>query len=42
MLRTDWTVPEIDHPDVDMYRRQRQAVLHDEHPLPYAGLPRTG
>lgn len=40
MLRTDWTVPEIDHTDVDMYKRQRWAVLHDEHPLPYAGLPR--
>lgn len=40
MLRTDWTVPSIDHPDVDMYRRRRRAVLHDEHPLPYAGLPR--
>ena len=40
MLRTDWTVPQIDHPGVDMYRRRRRVVLHDEHPLPYAGLPR--
>ena len=40
MPRTDWAVPEIDHPDVDMYRRQRRAILRDEHPLPYAGLPR--
>ena len=40
MSRTDWAVPEIDHPDVDMYRRQRRAVLYDERPLPCAGLPR--
>lgn len=40
MAGKDWTVPEIDHPDVDMYKLQRRAVLYDERPLPYSGLPR--
>ena len=40
MARADWAVPEIDHPDVDMYKRQRRAILNDQDPLPYSGLPR--
>lgn len=40
MARRDWAVPEIDHPEVDMYKRQRRAVLYEERPLPYSGLPR--
>ena len=40
MAGKDWTVPEIEHPDVDMYKRQRRAVLYDERPLPYLGFPR--
>lgn len=40
MVGTDWAVPEIRHPDVDMYQLQRRAVLYNQHPLPYDGLPR--
>ena len=39
-VRTDWVVPQLQHPDVDMLERQRWAVRNGESPLPYSGLPR--
>lgn len=37
--RTDWTVPQVEHPDVDMLERQSRAVRKGR-PPPYPGLPR--
>ncbi len=39
-VRTDWSVPEVEHPDVDMLERQRRALRHGRNALPYRGLPR--
>lgn len=38
--KTDWSVPDVDHPEVDMLERQRRAVRDGCSPLPYEGLPR--
>ena len=38
--RTNWAVPQVEHPDVDMMERQGTALENGERPLPYSGLPR--
>ena len=35
-----WSVPEVEHPDIDMLERQRRVVRDGRTPLPYEGLPR--
>ena len=40
-VRTDWSVPDVEHPDVDMLERQRRAVREGCSTLPYGGLPRA-
>lgn len=39
-VKVDWSVPEVEHPDVDMLERRRRAVRDGRSPLPYEGLPR--
>ena len=39
-VRTDWSVPEVEHPDVDMLEHQSRAVREGLTRLPYDGLPR--
>ena len=39
-VRTDWAIPKVGHPDVDMLERQTRAVNNGQTPLPYTGLPR--
>ncbi len=38
--RSDWALPRVEHPDVDMLERQSQAIRDGRDPLPYPGLPR--
>ena len=38
--RTDWAVPQVEHPAVDMLERQSAAVREGGQTLPYPGLPR--
>ena len=38
--REDWSVPEVEHPEVDMMDRQSEAIWNGHDSLPYAGLPR--
>lgn len=39
-VNTDWTLVNVEHPDVDMLERQSRALRRGETPLPYPGLPR--
>ena len=39
-VKTDWNLPQVAHPDVDILERQRRAIRKGEAPLPYPGLPR--
>ena len=39
-VKTDWAVPQVEHPEINMLDRQNQAVLSGDRPLPYPGLPR--
>lgn len=38
--RADWSVPEVEHPEVDMVDDQSRAIRNGQDSLPYAGLPR--
>ena len=39
-VATDWVLPQVEHPDVDMLEQQSRAIRRGENPLPYPGLPR--
>ncbi len=39
-VKTDWRVPPVEHPDLNMLDRQNQAISGDESWSPYLGLPR--